>query len=209
MRKMLAMLIAIMLCAAPAAHADKTVEVHAYEPQATTYEDISGDAYWPIFRGLQWSMNEDVVLLLEKARGVEFEVLRDADDIHIYAVENVQVLGREARLIYRFVDGQGLSQTTAEFAANAEEDIDALLESLITTINDEYGEPITDNRTDGKFDWSSDEDMIVAWGESDEGVRHQSGEKYLIGAVTLEVFKRPDSETMLRLNMQGTLQQAQ
>lgn len=53
MRKMLAMLIAIMLCAAPAAHADKTVEVHAYEPQATTYEDISGDAYWPIFRGLQ------------------------------------------------------------------------------------------------------------------------------------------------------------
>ena len=209
MRKMLAMLIAIMLCAAPAAHADKTVEVHAYEPQATTYEDISGDAYWPIFRGLQWSMNEDVVLLLEKARGVEFEVLRDADDIHIYAVENVQVLGREARLIYRFVDGQGLSQTTAEFAANAEEDIDALLESLITTINDEYGEPITDNRTDGKFDWSSDEDMIVAWGESDEGVRHQSGEKYLIGAVTLEVFKRTDSETMLRLNMQGTLQQAQ
>lgn len=209
MKRVVTILLSALMLLGTVACAEGNIDVHDPVAMATKYEDISGDAYWPIFRGLQWSMNEDVVLLLEKARGVEFEVLRDADDIHIYAVENVQVLGREARLIYRFVDGQGLSQTTAEFAANAEEDIDALLESLITTINDEYGEPITDNRTDGKFDWSSDEDMIVAWGESDEGVRHQSGEKYLIGAVTLEVFKRPDSETMLRLNMQGTLQQAQ
>ncbi len=97
MRKMLAMLIAIMLCAAPAAHADKTVEVHAYEPQATTYEDISGDAYWPIFRGLQWSMNEDVVLLLEQARGVEFKRHGDDDNIRMYIADNVQVLGRKAK----------------------------------------------------------------------------------------------------------------
>ena len=207
MRKMLAMLIAIMLCAAPAAHADKTVEVHAYEPQATTYEDISGDAYWPIFCGLQWSMNEDVVLLLEQARGVEFKRHGDDDNIRMYIADDVQVLGREAKLIYQFGSWQGLFKTTAQFSVADDEDADTVLKDIMAAMIKQYGEPSEDNRPEGEFEKPEFFERLAVWGESDEGLAMEPGSQYIIGEAMLEAINKETTGFMFQLTMQGYLKQ--
>ncbi|MDY4200103.1 MAG: hypothetical protein SOX90_06325, partial [Candidatus Fimadaptatus sp.] len=82
MRKMLTLIIAAMLCAAPVAHADD-IEVHDPVVLPVSYEDIGGDAYWPNFRDLHWSMDKDVVLLIEQSRGVELTPLREGEDLSV------------------------------------------------------------------------------------------------------------------------------
>ena len=208
MRKMIAMFAVAMLCAAPIAHADNTVEVHAYEQQATTYEDISGDAYWPIFRGLQWSMNDDVVLLLEKARGVEFKRHSDDNNVRIYIADGVQVLGREAKLIYQFGSWEGLFKTTAQFSVADDEDADEVLKDLMTAMIKQYGEPSIDNRTGGNFEKTESFEKIAVWGESDEGLVMESGSKYIIGEAMLEAVNKETTGFMFLLTMQGYLRQS-
>ena len=141
MRKMLTLIIAAMLCAAPMAHADD-IEVHDPVVLPVSYEDIGGDAYWPNFRDLHWSMDKDVVLLIEQSRGVELTPLREGEDLSVYVAEDVDVLGHNAGLRYFFTDSTGLYRISASILLSGDDAADAeTIGGLLTALMDEYGAP--------------------------------------------------------------------
>ena len=53
MKRVVAILLSALMLLGTVACAEGNIDVHDPVAMATKYEDISGDAYWPIFRGLQ------------------------------------------------------------------------------------------------------------------------------------------------------------
>lgn len=207
MRKMLTLIIAAMLCAAPVAHADD-IEVHDLVVLPVSYEDIGGDAHWPSFRGLQWSMDKDVVLLIEQSRGVEFTPLREGEDLSVYVAEDVDVLGHNAGLRYFFTDETGLYRTQASIALSGDEEADAkTISELMDTLTAQYGAPEADKWQDGGWEWPDDTDshMLAIWGHDAVGERHAAGDKYLIGQVGLETRVISDDARMVSVIMLGQM----
>lgn len=207
MRKMLTLIIAAMLCAAPMAHADD-IEVHDPVVLPVSYEDIGGDAYWPNFRDLHWSMDKDVVLLIEQSRGVELTALREDEDMSVYTAEGVDVLGHKADLRYFFTDETGLYRTQASIALSGDEEADAkTISELLNTLTAQYGAPKTDKWQDGAWQWPDDGEttMLAIWGHDGVGERHTAGDKYLIGQVGLEARENSDGTRMISIMMLGQM----
>lgn len=207
MRKMLTLIIATMLCAAPVAHADN-IEVHDPVVLPVSYEDIGGDAYWPNFRDLHWSMDKDVVLLIEQSRGVEFTPLREGEDLSVYVAEDVDVLGHNAGLRYFFTDSTGLYRISASILLSGDDAADAeTIGELLTALMDEYGAPEADKWQDGGWEWPDDADshMLAIWGHDAVGERHAAGDKYLIGQVGLEARVISDGTRMVSVIMLGQM----
>ena len=207
MRKMLTLIIAAMLCAAPVAHADD-IEVHDPVILPVSYEDIGGDAYWPNFRDLHWSMDKDVVLLIEQSRGVELTALREDEDMSVYTAEGVDVLGHNAGLRYFFTDETGLYRTQASIALSGDEEADAkTISELMDTLTAQYGAPEADKWQDGGWEWPDDTDshMLAIWGHDAVGERHAAGDKYLIGQVGLETRVISDDARMVSVIMLGQM----
>ena len=207
MRKMLTLIIAAMLCAAPVAHADD-IEVHDPVVLPVSYEDIGGDAYWPNFRDLHWSMDKDVVLLIEQSRGVEFTPLREGEDLSVYVAEDVDVLGHNAGLRYFFTDETGLYRTQASIALSGDEEADAkTISELMNILTAQYGAPETDKWQDGAWQWPDDGEttMLAIWGHDGVGERHTAGDKYLIGQVGLEARENSDGTRMISIMMLGQM----
>lgn len=209
MRKMLTLIIAAMLCVAPVAHADD-IEVHDPVVLPVSYEDIGGDAYWPNFRDLHWSMDKDVVLLIEQSRGVELTALREDEDMSVYTAEGVDVLGHKADLRYFFTDETGLYRTQASIALSGDEEADAkTISELLNTLTAQYGAPETDKWQDGAWQWPYDGEttMLAIWGHDGVGERHTAGDKYLIGQVKvrLEARENSDGTRMISIMMLGQM----
>ena len=207
MRKMLTLIIAAMLCAAPVAHADN-IEVHDPVVLPVSYEDIGGDAYWPNFRDLHWSMDKDVVLLIEQSRGVELTPLREGEDLSVYVAEDVDVLGHNAGLRYFFTDSTGLYRISASILLSGDDAADAeTIGELLTALMDEYGTPEADKWQDGGWEWPDDADshMLAIWGHDAVGERHAAGDKYLIGQVGLEARVISDDARMISIMMLGQM----
>ena len=207
MRKMLTLIMAAMLCAAPVAHA-YDIEVHDPVVLPVSYEDIGGDAYWPNFRDLHWSMDKGVVLLIEQSRGVELTALREGEDMSIYTAEGVDVLGHKADLRYFFTDETGLHMTQASIALSGDEEADAkTISELMNILTAQYGAPETDTWQDGAWQWPDDGEtaMLAIWGHDGLGERHTAGDKYLIGQVGLEARANSDGTRMISIMMLGQM----
>ena len=146
-------------------------------------------------------------LLLEQARGVEFKRHGDNENIRMYIADNVQVLGREAKLIYQFGSWQGLFKTTAQFSVADDEDADTVLKDIMTAMIKQYGEPSEDNRPEGEFEKPEFFERLAVWGESDEGLAMEPGSQYIIGEAMLEAINKETTGFMFQLTMQGYLKQ--
>ena len=201
-----ALMCAILLMC-PVAYAED-IEVHDPIVLPISYEDIAGDAYWPSFRDLHWSMDKEVVILIEQSRGVELTALRDDEYLSVYTSEGVEVLGHTADLRYFFTDETGLYRTQASIALSDDEDANAkTINDLMQILTDKYGAPESDKWQDGAWTWpgASESSMLAIWGHGGIGERHTAGDKYLIGQVGLEARENSDGTRTISIIMLGQM----
>ena len=152
--------------------------------------DFSGTADWPIFRGLQWSMDENVVVLLEQGRGVELAQRGEGDIVRAYrASAPVEVLGYEASALqYEFSDDMGLCRIVANIPIEGgEAECAAALEAVTAGLVEVYGEPL--EREALAEGWSEAGDGQpagkVAWGRPIESAQGAgNGAWYAMGSVS-------------------------
>lgn len=202
MALMLALLMALMCVPALADGADDAASItipgvsqsdmENWPIVAPAYEapDFSGTADWPVFRGLQWSMDENVVVLLEQGRGVELEQQGEGDIVRAYrASAPVEVLGYEASALqYEFSDDMGLCRIVANIPIEGgEAECTAALEAVTTGLVEVYGEPL--EREALAEGWSEAGDGQpagrVAWGRPIESAQGAgNGAWYAMGSVS-------------------------
>lgn len=203
MKRLAYLLIALLLmCALPALAEDAKLS----PAPAFDAPELSGTAEWPVLRGLQWSMDEDVVLLLEQGRGVEL-VLRDADAVpRRYEVQTaMQVLGHDAdRVIYEFSDEMGLYAITVGYMSKTGETADALVGDILAQLEAAYGAPVISmERGEGWQDGLSELKTIAGWERPVEelGMQLKPGDVYGAGRVSLSGMATDDG---LRLMLEFT-----
>lgn len=163
---------------------------------APAYEapDFSGTADWPVFRGLQWSMDENVVVLLEQGRGVELEQQGEGDIVRAYrASAPVEVLGYEASALqYEFSDDMGLCRIAVNIPVEGgEAECAAALEAVTAGLVEVYGEPL--EREALAEGWSEAGDGQpagrVAWGRPVESAYGAgSGALYAMGSASVSAM---------------------
>lgn len=102
---------------------------------------FGGTAQWQTVRGMQWTMQKDVVLLLEESRGAAFVPTTQREGFEVWTASET-VLGREATWAYCFTDGK-LSQAMLQFRLTSDETVaaDELIETLRQEMTVLYGEP--------------------------------------------------------------------
>lgn len=123
-------------------------------------KDFDGTVAWPIFRDTQWSMSQEMVLLLESERGVQMtEREVGSDEVTCYA--EITIDGIPATLVYCFYKDKLLYGEYFFETDNRDQLISIFKEQLI----EQYGEPFYDSLADAtgsqKCYWQNDwEDAV-------------------------------------------------
>lgn len=211
MKKLALILLAmVMALTCTAALAEEDVEVRDPVVLPISCEDIGGDAHWPSFRGLQWSMDKDVVWLIEQSRGAQLTAMRDDEDMSVYIAEELDFLGHKAKVFYYFTGETGLYSVNANIALGSEDEADmAAIAELMQALRDVYGEPESDKWQDGAWQWPAGDGepvMLAVWGHDGVGETHAAGEKYLIGQVDIEAREDSEGARSLTIIMMGQMQ---
>lgn len=209
-RKLALVLFMVMALTCTAALADEDMEVRDPVVLPISCEDIGGDAYWPSFRGLQWSMDKDVVWLIEQSRGAGLTVMRDDETMSVYMAEELDFLSHKAKVFYYFTGETGLYRVNANIALGGEDEAAmATIAELMQALCDVYGEPETDEWQDGAWQWSvrgGEPVMLAVWGHDGVGETHAAGDKYLIGQVGIEASQDSEGVRSLNIIMMGQMQ---
>lgn len=209
-RKLALVLVMVMALTCTAALAAEDMEARDPVVLPISCEDIGGDAHWPSFRGLQWSMDNDVVMLIEQSRGVELTVMRDDETMSVYMAEELDFLSHKAKVFYYFTGETGLYRVNANIALGGEDEAAmATIAELMQALRDVYGEPESDEWQDGAWQWSVSSDepvMLAVWGYDGVDERHAAGDKYLIGQVGIEASQDSEGARSLNIIMMGQMQ---
>lgn len=214
MKRVVIILLMLTMLIGVCAYADSKVVVIDEFKDPIIYpiacEDLGGEAHWPSFRGLAWSMDAGVVLLIERERGVEFT---ERSPGMVYMADEVETLGYPARLFYYFAEDTGLYQVMASIALPGEQEADmALLKDLVDQLGAQYGEPEYDAWQSGAFDIDAalaNDDTnildanILVFGVDHIGERYQSGDEYLYGQVALRCHEDADGARFADVLMTG------